>query len=376
MIAFLRPDLQEFTAYSAHAAMPESATPAIIDILDTNESSYDLPAPLKEKLAWEYQTHIHANRYPDGEPTALKQAIAHYTTSSAALETRHLSEANVTIGNGSDELIRSLLIATCVGRPGAILVAEPTFSMYKILAQTLGIEVITVARDMQTFEMNLVDAQAALENTAVPVRMIFMVSPNSPTGNGLTAAELEWLQQLPKDVLVVVDEAYFEFCQQTTVAEAMTRPNWVVTRTFSKAFRLAAHRVGYAIGHPALITVLEKVRLPYNLPSFSQVAALFALRHASEILVAVAEVQAERDLLLNAMAALPDFKVWPSAANFIYARPTQRDVTDLFQTLYQQGSHVRKTGGGLRITVGTPAENTRTLQHLETALSGQESLNH
>jgi histidinol-phosphate aminotransferase len=369
MPAFLRPDLQAFAAYSAHAAMPESAAPEFIDILDTNESSYDLPAPLKEKLAWEYQHQIFANRYPDGGHGALKAAIAHYAMVSANLDGGAITAEHVTVGNGSDELIRSLLIATCVGRPGAILVSEPTFSMYKILAQTLGIDVVSVGRDPETFEMDLAGAQAAVENPALPVRLVFMVSPNSPTGNALTEAELGWLRQLPEDVLVVVDEAYYEFCQQTTVAAAIARPNWIVTRTFSKAFRLAAHRVGYAIAHPDVIAVLEKVRLPYNLPSFSQTAALFALRHAPEILATVAEVQAERDRLTAAMTALPNCRIWPSAANFIYGRPTQPALETVFQRLYQQGTHVRQTGGGLRLTIGTPAENTRTLEHLTAALS-------
>jgi len=370
MPAFIRPDLQKFAAYSSHAAISGSTVPEVIDVLDTNESSYDLPAPLKEKLAWEYQNSISANRYPDGGHGALKAAIAQYAASSANLDAQRVTAANVSVGNGSDELIRSLLIATCVGRPGAILVAEPTFSMYKILAQTLGVEVVSVMRNPATFEVDLAGAQAAIENPEIPVRMIFMVSPNSPTGNALTAAEREWLRQIPDDVLVVGDEAYFEFCQETTLAEAIARPNWVITRTFSKAFRLAAHRVGYAIAHPDIIAVLEKVRLPYNLPSFAQTAALFALRHAPEILAAVPEVQAERDRLMDALSSFPDFQVWPSSANFIYARPTQLDLQALFEKLYQQGTHVRQTGGGLRITIGTPAENTRTLAHLQAALKG------
>lgn len=370
MPAFLRPDLQRFAAYSSHPAMPEAPTPEIVDVLDTNESSYDLPAPLKEKLAWAYQHAIAANRYPDGEHGPLSAAIARYAATSANLEAHAVTAANVSVGNGSDELIRSLLIATCVGRPGAILVAEPTFAMYRILAQTLGVEVVRVVRDTATFEIDLAAAQAAMKNPTMPIRMVFMVSPNSPTGNALTAAELAWLRQLPEDILVVVDEAYFEFCQQTTITEALARPNWVITRTFSKAFRLAAHRVGYAIAHPDIIAVLEKVRLPYNLPSFSQAAAQVALEHAPDILATVAEVQSERHRLMTAMAALEGFQVWPSAANFIYGRPTHQDLDELFRKLYRQGSHVRQTGGGLRITVGTPEENARTLEHLQVALQG------
>ena len=370
MSAFIRPDLQEFSAYRSHAAATEPKHADPIDQLDTNESSYDLPAPLKAKLAQEYQMSLAANRYPDGDHRALHRAIAAYTTTSAHLDSPTVTAEHITVGNGSDELIRSLLIATCVGRAGSILVAEPTFSMYKILAQTLGVEVVSVARDANTFALDLAATQAAITQTSTPVRMVFMVSPNSPTGNGLTAAELTWLRSLPTDVLVVVDEAYFEFSQQTTLADALQRPNWIVTRTFSKAFRLAAHRVGYAIADPAIIDVLEKVRLPYNLPSFSQTAALLSLHHAPEILATIPEIQTERDRLITALKALPDWQVWPSDANFIYCRPTVKSLTDVFTGLYQRGSRIRQTGGGLRITIGTPAENNRTLAHLKTVLAG------
>ncbi len=370
MSAFIRPDLKAFAAYSAHAMATDTVVPTAIDHLDTNESSYDLPAPLKEKLAWEYQNTLQANRYPDGRHADLRAAIANYANHSVALSNLTVTADCVTVGNGSDELIRSLLIATCVGRSGAILVAEPTFSMYKILAQTLGVEVITVGRDETTFEVDTTAAQAAIANHSTPVRLVFMVSPNSPTGNSLTTNELDWLRSLPTDVLVVVDEAYFEFSQTSTLSDALTRPNWLITRTFSKAFRLAAHRIGYAIAQPELIAILDKVRLPYNLPSFSQAAALTALRYAPELLAAVTEVQAERERLSQAFKALPNFQTWPSTANFIYGRPTVHSLDNLFQKLYQQGTQIRQTGGGLRITIGTPAENSRTLAHLDQALTG------
>lgn len=368
MSAFIRPDLLAFAAYSTHAPEPVEHQPDPIDHLDANECAYDLPVELKEKLTWQYLNEVSTNRYPDSDQAALKAAIAHYATAAAALSPPSATPEHISVGNGSDELIRSLLIATCLGRPGAILVAAPTFSMYAILAKTLGIPVVTVDRHPETFEVNLEAAQAAIDNPQEPIRMVFMVSPNSPTGNGLTAAELTWLRQLPDDVLVVVDEAYFEFSQQTTLPEALSRPNWLVTRTFSKAFRLAAHRVGYAIARPEVIQILEKVRLPYNLPSVSQAAARLALTHAPAILEKVKEVQAERDRLSQQLKGLPNFKVWPSDANFLYARPTQADMSSLFQTLRREGTYIRLTGGGLRITVGTPAENNRTLAHLRECL--------
>ncbi|MDJ0706681.1 MAG: histidinol-phosphate transaminase [Leptolyngbyaceae cyanobacterium MO_188.B28] len=386
MLPFLRPDLAQLTAYTPHPGGSDDSdanvtSPQTIDPLDTNESPFDLPIALKEKLADSYLSNLASNRYPDGEHLRLKQAIADYVNESAKLPVDALTTANISIGNGSDELIRSLLIATCVGGAGSILTANPTFSMYAILARTLGVPVVSVNRSEQTFEVDLAAAQMAIEQThQPPIRIVFMVHPNSPTGNALTEAELTWLRGLPEDILVVVDEAYFEFSQRTTVEEVRQHPNWVVLHTFSKAFRLAAHRVGYAIAHPTLIGTLEKTRLPYNLPSFSQTAALLALRHRQELLETIPLLLKERSTLLHALREEPTLQVWPSKANFIYLRLSQkaldgtapqaqeRGLNQLFQTLKSKGTLIRQTGGGLRITIGTPEENQRTLTHLKQAI--------
>ncbi|MFM7327072.1 MAG: histidinol-phosphate transaminase, partial [Nodosilinea sp.] len=281
-LSFLRADLLELAAYSPHppsGGQVPNQPEGIVDPLDTNESPYDLPAQLKQKLAWMVEQQIAANRYPDGAYRELKAAIADYVNQSAQLLGTFTAH-HITVGNGSDELIRSLLMATCLGGEGAILVANPTFSMYAILARTLGIPVVAVDRRESDFAMDLEAAQAAITDAAAPpIRVVFVVHPNSPTGNGLTTAEINWLEQLPEQILVVVDEAYFEFSQHTTVTRVVNRPNWLVLRTFSKAFRLAAYRVGYGVGHPGLIAALEKVRLPYNLPSIAQSAASLALAH-------------------------------------------------------------------------------------------------
>ncbi len=374
-LPFVRDDLTQLTAYTPH---PEATAhiPQVVDALDTNECPYDLPPELKKKLAWLYQQHIQANRYPEGSHLELKQRIAAYVN-----ETAHAASSvtanHISVGNGSDELIRSVLIATCLGEQGSILVATPTFSMYGILAQTLGIPVHSLERTPD-FAIDVSAATALLNNapsqnraTALtpPVRVIFLVHPNSPTGNPLTPAELAWLRQLPDSILVVIDEAYFEFCQHTLVAELPQRPNWVILRTFSKAFRLAAHRVGYGIAHPELIRILEKVRLPYNLPAFSQAAATLALEHRSDLLAVIPEILAERDRLTAALQTMPELQCWPSAANFLYLRAKNNPTSpELVQTLKAQGTAVRYTGGGIRITVGSPAENNRTLNRLQQAL--------
>lgn len=362
--SFIRSDLSQLAAYTPH---PGGESAAIVDRLDTNESPFDLPPEIKSKLAWAYQQEIEANRYPDGSHHELASAIAQYVAESA--KASEITKDNISVGNGSDELIRSLLIATCLGGEGSILVATPTFSMYGILAQTLGIPVISIARQ-EDFSLDTEAAQQAIEQTDnPPVRVVLVVHPNSPTGNALTEKELDWLRSLPENILVVVDEAYFEFSQTSVVGELAQRSNWIVLRTFSKAFRLAAHRVGYAIAHPNLIQVLEKVRLPYNLPSFSQAAAKIALEQRQLLLPLVTQTIAERERIYPLLQQQGAFKVWQSQANFLYLRlqnipehEHEAALAQITQKLKTEGSLIRHTGGGLRITIGTPEENNRTLE--------------
>lgn len=376
-LKFIRADLSQLNAYKPHPG-GENAAPVNIqfDRLDTNESPLDLPPPIKEKLAWTYQQVIETNRYPDGGHEILKNAIAQYVNESANLDTSAFTASNISVGNGSDELIRSLLIATCLQAEGSILVANPTFSMYGILAQTLGIPVITVGRDKNSFETDLEAAKSALEQTNnPPIRVVFVVHPNSPTANCLTAAEITWLKSLPEEILVVIDEAYFEFSQNTLAGELLQRSNWVILRTFSKAFRLAAMRVGYCIGHPEAIAILEKVRLPYNLPSFSMAAAISALENRHLLLELIPQTLTERSRLITALSQLSILDITPSTANFIYVRVKSnqsdsadmifRDLTDKLRT---QGTLIRLLPGSLRITIGTPAENTRTIERIQAAL--------
>lgn len=375
MLPFIRNDLSQFQAYTPHPGGESGSpveSPVILDRLDTNECPYDFPEELKQKLAWTYQHQIETNRYPDGSHAALKDAIAQYVNSTIPNHSSAILSDNISVGNGSDELIRSILIATCLGGEGGILVASPTFSMYRIIAETLGIPVVPVGRSEANFEIDLNGAKNAIENSQTPsVRVVFVVHPNSPTANPLTEAELNWLRSLPNDILVVIDEAYFEFSQTTLAGELNQHPNWIILRTFSKAFRLASLRLGYAIADSQLITILEKVRLPYNLPSFSQAAALLALNHRDQLLSVIDEILAQRSVLIDAIAQHPTLKVWPSSANFIYVRLKSNESPNADQTLSQimhklktQGTLIRYTGDGLRITIGTPEENQRTIERL------------
>ena len=377
-LKFIRSDLSQLNAYKPHPGS-DSTEPVNIqfDRLDTNESPLDLPPEIKEKLAWTYQQIIETNRYPDGGHESLKNAISEYVNESANLSNSTFTAANISVGNGSDELIRSLLIATCLGGEGSILVANPTFSMYAILAQTLGISVVTIGRNQHNFETDLEAAKSAIIQTQnPPIRVVFVVHPNSPTANCLTAAEITWLKSLPEEILVVIDEAYFEFSQTTLAAELLQHPHWIILRTFSKAFRLAAMRVGYCIAHPQAISILEKVRLPYNLPSFSIASALMALENRQLLLQSIPQTLNERTKVITALSAHSILEITPSRTNFIYLRvkPGYQDaedhiLTNLNQKLKSQGTLIRLLPNGLRITIGTPAENNRTIERIQAALS-------
>ena len=373
-LPFIRSELTSLQAYTPHPAGTAGQSVAVeIDRVDTNENPYDLPIDLKQKLAQMWVASIESNRYPDGGHHHLKTEIGGYVAAAAGLRDLILPN-QISVGNGSDELLRSLLIATCVGGMGSILVAGPTFSMYGILAQTLGIPVVSIDRSELNFEVDLAAAQTAIRaRQGAPIKVVFMVNPNSPTGNALTAAELDWMRSLPSDILVVIDEAYFEFSQETVVAELAEHPNWIVLRTFSKAFRLAAHRVGYAVGHPQLIATLERVRLPYNLPSFSLAAAELVLQHRQSLLAIIPELISERDRLFLALTKLDRLKVWRSDANFLYVRLLGADdvelaMAELVAKLKIQGTSIRHTGGGLRISIGTPTENDRTISRISQLL--------
>ena len=377
-LKFIRSDLSQLNAYKPHPGS-DSAEPVNIqfDRLDTNESPLDLPPEIKEKLAFIYQQIIETNRYPDGGHESLKNAISEYVNESANLSNSTFTAANISVGNGSDELIRSLLIATCLGGEGSILVANPTFSMYAILAQTLGISVVTIGRNQHNFETDLEAAKSAIiQSQNPPIRVVFVVHPNSPTANCLTAAEITWLKSLPEEILVVIDEAYFEFSQTTLAAELLQHPHWIILRTFSKAFRLAAMRVGYCIAHPQAIAILEKVRLPYNLPSFSIASALMALENRQLLLQSIPQTLNERTKVITALSAHSILEITPSRTNFIYLRVKSEYqdaenyvLTNLNQKLRSQGTLIRLLPNGLRITIGTPAENSRTIERIQAALS-------
>lgn len=300
------------------------------------------------------------NRYPDPQPPGLIARLAAYYGIAAA-------QALVT--RGSDEGIDLLLRTFCRAGQDAILLTPPTYGMYVVAAgiQNAGVVTVSLVRE-RNFAL---DADAVLKAVTPAVKIVFLCSPNNPTGNLLERdAVLRVVRALAGRAVVAVDEAYVDFSGiPSLAAEIDANPNLVVLRTLSKAFGLAGARVGTTIADPAVIAVLQKVIAPYPVPAPVLQAALAALTPAGLAAAreSVAGLVAERNRLAAALAKIPAVKrVWPSAANYLLI-----EVADAARTMAAGRAagviwrdRSKDVPNTVRLTVGTPEENNSTLEIL------------
>ncbi len=303
-------------------------------------------------------------RYPDGASSALRQALA---------KKHRLSADCVIIGAGSDELIE-LLGKTFLNSEDSIVVSEHAFIRYRMAGELMGARVISVPMRNFTHDLSAM-AEAVQANT----KIVFIANPNNPTGTFNTQAELETLlKRLSKDVLVVVDEAYYEFATALERSYPQTLelqsqyPNLIVLRTFSKVYALAGLRVGYGFADPAVIAALDRVRPPFNLSSVAQAAAEASLSDRFQISRGVQLVRQGQKLLLPALAKL-GLAVVPSVGNFVLLDVSPRRGTDVFEALLGRGIIVRAMGeydfsSHIRVTYGLPVENRLFLKALTEVL--------
>ena len=341
-----RPEIRAMQPYSS--ARMEASGGEIL--LNANESAW---APFGDAGAG-------CNRYPDPQPAALVAALA------ALYGVR---EEQVLVGRGSDEAIDLLVRAFCRSGEDAILLQPPTFGMYAVCARVQNAAVIEVppAADFA------LDAAAVLAAMTPAVKLVFVCTPNNPTGRPIPAATIERLAQaLEGRALLVVDEAYVEFADTPSLAGLIDRHEHVaVLRTLSKAWALAGARIGTLLAAPAVIALLRRIMPPYPLPLPCVDAALAALSSAGQAQARghVEAVKAERTRMADALAGLPGVReVLPSQANFLAVRFD--DAGAAYGRLLAAGIVVRDVrrypnlGDALRITLGTPQENTRVLDAL------------
>ena len=350
----VRTDIQGLHAY---AVQPSAGLVKI----DTMENPHRLPPALQAALG-QRLGQVALNRYPAERGDDLKAALAAH----AALP----DGCALMLGNGSDELITLLSMACAV--PGASFMAPlPGFVMYAMSAELQRVNFVGVPLTAD-FELDEPAMLAAIAQHRPA--LLYLAYPNNPTANLWDDAVIDRLIAAMANVrgLVVMDEAYQPFAARDSMARLRANPHLLLMRTMSK-FGLAGVRIGYLIGRSALIGEIDKLRPPFNIGVLNAEAALFALEHADEYAAQAALIRSERERVYAALRAMPGIHPWPSQANMILARVA--DAAATFAGLKERGVLIKNVSGlhpmlanCLRITIGTPDENTQLLAALGQSL--------
>lgn len=338
----LRPNIKNLTPYSS--ARDEFKGEASV-YLDANENAYGSP------LDKQY------NRYPDPLQYAVKKRLS---------EIKGVPPRNIFLGNGSDEAIDILYRSFCNPGVDNVIIVPPTYGMYEVSANINDVELRRVPLTAD-YQLNMEGIAEAIDKHT---KMIFICSPNNPTGNSINRSDVETLLANFSG-LVIVDEAYINFSRQKTFIQELTEyANLVVLQTLSKAWGLAGLRVGMAFASEEIIEVMNKVKPPYNINEASQQLALQALQNIEQVNAWIKEILNERDKLVLQLKDM-DFvlDIYPSDANFILVKTT--DARGIYNYLVENGIIVRDRSkvelceGSLRITIGTPEENTKLINTLQ-----------
>ena len=301
------------------------------------------------------------SRYPDGNGFVLKQALA---------KDLSLSAEQITLGNGSNDLLE--LIARAYLREGTSAVfSQHAFVVYQLATSASGARAIVTPAKNWGHDLN-----AMLEAIADDTRVVFVANPNNPTGTYIDEAELvDFLDKVPADIIVVLDEAYFEYIDGPNAVDGAALlkhyPNLIVTRSFSKAYGLAALRVGYALSNEAIADILNRVRAPFNVNSLALAAATAALAD-DDYLQQSRQINRQGTAQLQQACNELGLNFIPSVGNFI-AIEFERDTSELYQQLLQLGVIVRPVGGyempnHLRVSIGLEEENTAFINGLKQLL--------
>ena len=321
--------------------------------LHANENPFSLSDELTSDFG-EYFSDLKLNRYPDPDCRILKQAITGITG---------IPSESLVVGNGSDELIQLILQIFC-DRGDSFAFPDPTFGMYSIIGKGLGLT-------PKSFPLNEnwdFDGDEFLEFLVEQsARVVFLSYPNNPTGNCYSATEIKKVIAGFQGI-VVLDEAYFDFAQQSFCQEIKKNNNLILLRSLSK-IGLAALRVGYGMADPYIIEQINKIRLPYNCNTFSQEISAWVLQNFLPIENQIKQILLERDRLLNELSKFEFLTVFPSNSNFILFRVAS-DGGKLFKKLVENGILIRNLNAHprlkncLRVTVGTQKENDIFLAQL------------
>ena len=345
-----RPDLADLLPYRA----PQMSAPVK---LNTNESPYPPPEGVMAELGRRIAS-LPMHRYPDRDFTELREGLS-----------RHLGVLTdrVWLANGSNEILLQLMLAFG-GADRRAMTFEPTYAMHSHITRVSGTRLLRARRNPD-FTMHLDATVEAIRKQEPDI--VFLCSPNNPTGNTNTEEEVDAVCKASSG-LVVLDEAYVEFAGGSLIQLIEDHEHLAVVRTFSKAWRMAGARLGYLVAQPWVTEQILKVRLPYHLSALTQAAGLTALAHAKEITAHVQTLVHERERLWDELSTTRGVTAFPSRANFILFRCETKPATDVWNALLEKGVLVRDFSetqgcdGCLRVSVGTPEQNERFLETLST----------
>ena len=333
---------------SVKELQPYVVNPVVCSVkLDANEGNKDLFKDLIKDIGDDF----YLNLYPDDNYTQLKEAIVNYI--GCKIE-------NISVGNGSSELL-DLCVKTFVDTNELILSLDPTFSMYSIYAKIVNSRYIG-AGEGNDFTINVDDVIKSIKEN--DPKLTIICNPNNPTG---TIIKRDDVLRIVKstDNVVIVDEAYMEFSNESVVDEIENYDNLIVVKTMSKAFSMAGIRTGYLIANEELVKTIEKVRPPYNLNSISALLATKALKQKDKMLSYVENLKVEREKIYEKLLDM-GVKAYKSGANFVFF---SSPIDNLAEKLIDNDVLIRKFGGKLdnyyRVTVGSPKENEAFLNAMK-----------
>ena len=333
---------------SVKELQPYVVNPVVCSVkLDANEGNKDLFKDLIKDIGDDF----YLNLYPDDNYTELKEAIVNYI--GCKIE-------NISVGNGSSELL-DLCVKTFVDTNELILSLDPTFSMYSIYAKIVNSRYIG-AGEGNDFTINVDDVIKSIEEN--DPKLTIICNPNNPTGTTIKRDDVLRIVK-STDNVVIVDEAYMEFSNESVVDEIENYDNLIVVKTMSKAFSMAGIRTGYLIANEELVKTIEKVRPPYNLNSISALLATKALKQKDKMLSYVENLKVEREKIYEKLIDM-GVKAYKSGANFVFF---SSKVDNLAEKLIENDVLIRKFGGKLdnyyRVTVGSPKENEAFLNAMK-----------
>ena len=335
--------LETYEGVDPMEVMAERAgiSPDKIIRLNGNENPYG-PSPKVSSALGDYENY---NYYPDPGQRNLRRVLSGYL---------NVEPEKIVAGNGSDELI-DLLLRMYVGIGDNVIIPTPTFGMYSFSAGICGGEAISVERD-ENYEIDLTAMKAAITPKS---KIIFLTSPNNPTGN--IVPEYQTRALLDTGLLVVMDEAYFEFCGDTAIPLLTEYQNLVVLRTFSKWAGLAGLRIGVGAMDSSLAATMMAMKPPYNVNLAAEVALTTSLEDTPGLLERVAEIVAERERMMQQLLDVPNLTPWPSRANFILCEVPDGRGQEIFDGLCSRGIFLRYWSSGrlknfIRTSIGLPHE--------------------